>query len=107
MNETWYLESACLGKGSEMFFADSGDKRECLRKEAKAKNICRQCPVAAECLMYAMQNGEIYGIWGSFSPKERATLKTLLKDFNLNICKKLVNQEIRSIKAKLYRKEKI
>lgn len=107
MNENWYMESACLGKGSEMFFADTGNKRECLKKEAAAKNLCRQCPVAAECLLFAMQNGEIYGIWGSFSPKERSTIKTLFKDINLNICRHLVNQEIRSIKARIYKKERI
>jgi WhiB family redox-sensing transcriptional regulator len=38
---------------------------------ALAKKICRRCPVARECLTYALEHREPYGIWGGTTPKER------------------------------------
>lgn len=105
MNNNWIDEAACVGEDSNTFFADSGDKGENLRKEARAKNICRKCNVAAECLLHALNNDEIFGIWGSFAPKERRTIKSLFSNIDINVCRAIVNKEIRSIKAKAFFKE--
>lgn len=32
--------------------------------------LCAECPVAADCLAFAMVHGE-YGVWGGTSPKGR------------------------------------
>lgn len=32
--------------------------------------LCADCPVAADCLAFAMVHGE-YGVWGGTSPKVR------------------------------------
>jgi len=40
----------------------------------RAKAECRRCPVAAECLNYALRNGEKEGIWGGLTPEERENL---------------------------------
>jgi WhiB family redox-sensing transcriptional regulator len=39
----------------------------------KAKALCDECPVQAECLEAGMD--EEYGIWGGLSPKQRRRLK--------------------------------
>ena len=41
----------------------------------KAKAICRACTVQDECLEYAVQNSEKFGIWGGLSERERRRVK--------------------------------
>lgn len=40
-----------------------------------AKRICSTCPVQAECLGYALEYREPYGIWGGLTAKERQHLR--------------------------------
>ena len=49
------------------------DLRGHLRREAK--RVCRSCDVRAECLEYALENDERFGIWGGMSERERRRLK--------------------------------
>ncbi|WP_313880465.1 WhiB family transcriptional regulator [Mycobacteroides abscessus] len=44
--------------------------RGCLR-EARAKQICRRCPVREPCSSYAIAAGESFGVWGATTPRER------------------------------------
>lgn len=106
-NINWFDKAACKDYGADTFYYDSPDKSVNLKKESYAKNICRKCPVAAECLMHAIQNNETYGVWGSFAPKERNTLISLFstESINIDLCRSVVNKEIKSIKAKIFRKD--
>lgn len=36
-----------------------------------ARQVCASCPVKQECLEYAIESGEQYGIWGGMNAKER------------------------------------
>lgn len=40
-----------------------------------AKSVCRHCQVRAECLEYALEHNERYGIWGMLSERERRKLQ--------------------------------
>jgi len=40
-----------------------------------AKRVCESCPVREECLKYAMDNDERFGIWGGLSERERRRLR--------------------------------
>ena len=40
-----------------------------------AKSVCAACPVSQLCLNYAVNNEE-YGVWGGYTPKERAQMRT-------------------------------
>ncbi len=68
----WRREAACLPHDSELFFpartAYRGDE------VARAKAVCRRCPVREECLRAAMNGREKIGIWGGLTPAERARL---------------------------------
>jgi len=41
---------------------------------AVAKAVCRRCPVAAECLEWALAHAEGFGVWGGLSVKQRHAL---------------------------------
>jgi len=58
----WRHRAACIGRW-EWFFGDEGDELSLGRRVAHAKEICASCPVTAECLGFAVRNGEEYGIW--------------------------------------------
>lgn len=42
-----------------------------LRQTTAAKRICGDCPVAPQCLAYALDTRNRYGIWGGTTPDER------------------------------------
>lgn len=65
----WTEDALCAQIDSEIFFPEKGGST----REAKA--MCRRCPVAAECLDYALANNEQHGIWGGLSPRHRRHLQ--------------------------------
>lgn len=70
------MRAQCRGLPAEVFFTTDDDRG--LRRvahEENAKQVCRGCPVMHECLSHAMEVGEIYGIWGATTPKERIALQ--------------------------------
>lgn len=66
MGEFWRQKAACNPSKTTLDFF-SEDKHEI----KLAKQICAQCPVAHECLAFAVKNQEKFGIWGGFTPRER------------------------------------
>lgn len=68
----WREAAACLDVGDEVsFFPDKED----LVGIAKAKAVCATCPVADECLTWAIETNQSEGIWGGHTPKERRALR--------------------------------
>lgn len=49
----------------ELFFPEKGGTT------APAKRICGLCPVVAECLQFALDHDERFGIWGGKSERRR------------------------------------
>ena len=37
----------------------------------RAKAVCAVCPVQAECLAFALETHQAYGIWGGYDEDER------------------------------------
>lgn len=69
----WQLRGACRGAASAVFFHPDGERgRARTMREHRAKAICRECPVLAQCRDHALAVGEVYGIWGGMSESERA-----------------------------------
>ena len=56
----WTDQAACATDEdlTEVFFSEE------LQDIARAKRICAECPVMAECLEGAMQRREPWGVWG-------------------------------------------
>jgi WhiB family transcriptional regulator, redox-sensing transcriptional regulator len=64
----WVQHAACHGSPPDLWFPARGDTT------IQAKAICRQCPVRAECLAYALRWHIGFGIWGGLSERERRLL---------------------------------
>ena len=41
----------------------------------RAKQVCEDCEVRAECLRFALETRQEFGIWGGTDEKERARLR--------------------------------
>ncbi len=68
----WREEAACLDVVDDVsFFPDAED----LIGISRAKAVCATCPVAAECLTWAVETNQGEGIWGSHTPKERRAIR--------------------------------
>lgn len=75
-NQEWQGRASCRGPNHAIFFPPSRlerrtDKR---RREARAKEICQECPVMEQCLSYAISIREQHGIWGGLTARERKDL---------------------------------
>lgn len=66
----WHDRANCIGVKTEVFFPDSANPSKTLW----AKDICRGCPVKAECLEGALERRERFGVWGGLSTGERGIL---------------------------------
>lgn len=40
-----------------------------------ARQLCAECPLAAQCLEYALTTSQAFGIWGGLTPTERHRLR--------------------------------
>jgi WhiB family redox-sensing transcriptional regulator len=65
----WQDRALCAQTDPEAFFPEKGGSTR------EAKRVCRGCEVRAECLEYALENDERFGIWGGLSERERRRLK--------------------------------
>lgn len=69
----WQLRASCRGADWRTFFSPDGERgRARSARENRAKQMCRQCPVMAECRAHALRVQEPYGTWGGLSEAERA-----------------------------------
>ncbi len=61
----WQMHGLCRGVDSSMFFHPDGERgRARAQRESRAKEMCRSCPVIAQCREHALNVAEPYGIWG-------------------------------------------
>lgn len=73
---SWKEFGLCKEVDPELFFSE--DDRTYTGYH-EAKKLCLACDVRAECLKYAMDNNEIYGIWGGLTPLQRKKLRRSVK----------------------------
>jgi len=70
--QEWQEQALCAQTDPEAFFPEKGGSTR------EAKRICRACGVRDECLEYALEHDERFGIWGGLSERERRRLKKRL-----------------------------
>lgn len=69
----WRHHAACRDEDPELFFPVT-DQGPGAMQTARAKAICHRCPVRAECLQFAIDDGLDYGIFGGLTGTERRIL---------------------------------
>ena len=66
--EDWQDLALCAQTDPDSFFPEKGESPR------PAKRVCAACEVRAECLQYALDHGERFGVWGGLSERERRAL---------------------------------
>ena len=61
----WAEEAACAGKPIDWFYPKSG------RRPLQALALCRECPVRVDCLEYALEHHQHWGVWGGMTERQR------------------------------------
>lgn len=77
--DTSYQKDALCAKKEnskymEFFFSEEPEEKY------QAKNLCYQCPVRRDCIKYALESKQIWGIWGG--KDENEIRRTLSVDAN-------------------------
>jgi len=65
----WMAYALCAQVDNDVFFPEKG------ASVRVAKTVCRRCDVRKECLEYAVNTGERFGVWGGMSERERRSLR--------------------------------
>jgi len=78
--EAWREKGRCWGKTTspetDYWYPDQDEPEDVRQlKTDTAKATCYSCPVREECLRYAIEEGEVYGIWGGKTGRERSTIR--------------------------------
>ena len=67
----WMGRGICASADPDFWFPPKGSTG------VPAKLLCEGCPVMTECLQYALDNREPWGVWGGTSERDR---RRMLKD---------------------------
>jgi WhiB family redox-sensing transcriptional regulator len=70
----WRYHAACGSLDPDLFFPVSTSGASLTDIET-AKRICQRCPVSAPCLRWALDRGQVSGIWGGTTEEERRLLR--------------------------------
>ena len=65
----WQDKALCAQVDPEIFFPEKGGSTR------DPKRICAMCEVRPQCLDYALETGQAFGIWGGMSERERRALR--------------------------------
>ena len=69
--QSWRGLAACVGTSLDFFPESSGRSRH----HQAAMQTCLGCEVRTQCLDYAINAGERYGIWGGTTADRRHTMR--------------------------------
>ena len=79
----WRTRSACRDSDPDIFFP-VGSSGPAVEQIDTARRICNACPVASECLEFALATNQEAGIWGGLTEEDRRRLrKSWLSDQRL------------------------
>lgn len=73
LSTAWQEEGLCRTSDAAIFFPPSHfePKAEREAREAKAKAVCAACTVRTQCLEWALDAEEPFGVWGGHSELDR------------------------------------
>lgn len=68
----WRWSAACRGTGIGVFYVGKGGSVR------EAVDLCMGCSVRRECLVYALENAQVWGVWGGLTERERVRVRRLV-----------------------------
>lgn len=71
---SWADQGNCVGSPDLFYNSDDEPKSSRRKREEWAKRLCESCPVMSACRRYALENRELYGVWGGMTENERHRL---------------------------------
>ncbi|MFC7962585.1 WhiB family transcriptional regulator [Rhodococcoides kroppenstedtii] len=69
----WQANGLCRSHDTATFYPEGSSAAKSATVD-KAKSLCRRCPVRTTCLDHALRTREPHGVWGGFTPTERARM---------------------------------
>jgi WhiB family redox-sensing transcriptional regulator len=66
--EPWMADGLCAQVDPDCWFPEKGGST------AEAKRICLGCDIREQCLQYALDHDERFGVWGGYSERDRRKL---------------------------------
>ena len=73
-DNAWRNRSLCRDSNPELFFP-GGATGMALDQIEAAREVCEVCPVAEECLEFALATNQEAGVWGGTTEEERRKLR--------------------------------
>lgn len=67
-DESWRHRSLCTQTDPDAYYPEKGESAQ------PAKRICNRCEVKPECLQWALEKDQRFGIWGGLTSRERRQL---------------------------------
>lgn len=64
LGEPWMGEARCLDLRAHMFPVSV------LEQQIVAREVCSRCPVREQCGEFAIEAGEVYGVWGGMTERD-------------------------------------
>jgi WhiB family redox-sensing transcriptional regulator len=77
INNDWAKDAMCKGQPQEWWFPKEMNTRESRKLMIQAKTLCNICKVREQCLLSALKNEEVFGIWGGKTPVERGVSRRM------------------------------
>lgn len=78
---TWQEKAHCADVGHEYFFGDEEEQPTMsIKAVRRASKLCDVCPVYRECLRWALEKKEEYGVWAGTSGRVRRKIQRHLED---------------------------
>jgi WhiB family transcriptional regulator, redox-sensing transcriptional regulator len=73
-NRSWRQLAGCANLDTNMFFP-TGLTGSSIEQTNLAKSVCKDCPVANQCLEFALRTLQDYGVWGGRTEEERRVIR--------------------------------
>ncbi|MEV6809918.1 WhiB family transcriptional regulator [Streptomyces sp. NPDC051129] len=72
--DNWRDHAECRTEDPDLFFP-IGTTGPAQVQTQQAKAVCGRCPVREQCLGWALDSGQIVGVWGGTTELERQALR--------------------------------
>lgn len=74
----WRTRGVCQNVDPEVFFPAPSESAD------PAVSLCRSCPVQGSCLAWALEAGDLHGVWGGTTVRERRAMAVVWRSGDLH-----------------------